>query len=186
MARFLYRTFREEILKDQRLKVTCEPWYEGFRGDLGLIRVKTDEYETLIVVEIGFVKSIKPLEGLEGTVRELWIPSLSRLSPISQSRVSNQERTLHIQERPTLSSMDRISKKTEIESRGRNQKSAPLLQGVQTLIRLENCLGLRRGEIRNLNISDYQPPYLRVKTLKGQSRLESPRSRDPEGSRSLD
>jgi len=52
------------------------------------------------------------------------------------------------------------------------------------LIRLENCLGLRRGEIRNLNISDYQPPYLRVKTLKGGRVVY--RALDPETCRALD
>jgi len=34
------------------------------------------------------------------------------------------------------------------------------------LIRLENVVGLRRIEIRNLNIKDYQPPHLRVETAK--------------------
>jgi len=52
------------------------------------------------------------------------------------------------------------------------------------LIRLENCLGLRRGEIRNLNISDYKPPYLRVKTLKGGRVVW--RALDPETQRALE
>ncbi len=52
------------------------------------------------------------------------------------------------------------------------------------LVRLENCLGLRRGEIRNLNISDYQPPYLRVKTLKGGRVVY--RALDPKTCRALD
>ena len=52
------------------------------------------------------------------------------------------------------------------------------------LIRLENVVGLRRVEIRNLNISDYQKPYLRVVTAKGGNVVW--RLLDPETCRALD
>jgi site-specific recombinase XerD len=47
----------------------------------------------------------------------------------------------------------------------------------QAMIRLENSTGLRRGEVRMLNISDFQTPYLVVHTLKGG--IEVRRKLDP-------
>jgi len=52
------------------------------------------------------------------------------------------------------------------------------------IIRLENAIGLRRGELRNLNLDDYNKPYLRVQTLKGGRTVR--RALDPETCRALD
>ena len=53
-----------------------------------------------------------------------------------------------------------------------------------TIVRLENAIGLRRGELRNLNIDDYSKPHIRVQTLKGGRTVR--RALDPETCRALD
>ena len=52
------------------------------------------------------------------------------------------------------------------------------------IVRLENAIGLRRGEIRALNIGDYVRPHIRVETLKGGRTVR--RALDPETCRALD
>jgi len=52
------------------------------------------------------------------------------------------------------------------------------------IVRLENAIGLRRGELRNLNIDDYDRPHIRVQTLKGGRTVR--RSLDIETCRALD
>jgi len=52
------------------------------------------------------------------------------------------------------------------------------------IVRLENAIGLRRGEIQALNIGDYVKPHIRVETLKGGHTVR--RALDPETCRALD
>jgi len=52
------------------------------------------------------------------------------------------------------------------------------------IVRLENAIGLRRGELRNLNIDDYNKPHIIVQTLKGGRTVR--RALDPETCRALD
>ena len=52
------------------------------------------------------------------------------------------------------------------------------------IVRLENAIGLRRGELRNLNLDDYDKPHIRVQTLKGGRTVR--RALDPETCRALD
>jgi len=52
------------------------------------------------------------------------------------------------------------------------------------IVRLENAIGLRRGELRNLNINDYDKPHIRVQTLKGGRTVR--RALDPETCQALD
>ena len=52
------------------------------------------------------------------------------------------------------------------------------------IVRLENAIGLRRGELRNLNIDDYNKPHIKVQTLKGGRTVR--RALDPETCRALD
>ena len=82
MARVLYLWFRDRIKADPRLEVISLPRYVGGIGDVGLERVDRDhsDYAPLIIVEIGTVGSSKPLEGLMGSVKELWVPIFRRPS----------------------------------------------------------------------------------------------------------
>jgi len=52
------------------------------------------------------------------------------------------------------------------------------------IVRLENAIGLRRGELQALNIDDYDKPHIRVQTLKGGRTVR--RALDPETCRALD
>jgi len=52
------------------------------------------------------------------------------------------------------------------------------------IVRLENAIGLRRGELQALNIGDYVKPHIRVETLKGGRTVR--RALDPETCRALD
>jgi len=73
---------------------------------------------------------------------------------------------------------------TALEEAARGWDDREIAARNYAIVRLENSVGLRRGEIRNLNISDYRKPHLRVKTLKG-GRIVY-RSLDPETCRALD
>ena len=52
------------------------------------------------------------------------------------------------------------------------------------IVRLENAIGLRRRELHNLNMDDYDKPHIRVQTLKGGRTVR--RALDPETCRALD
>jgi len=52
------------------------------------------------------------------------------------------------------------------------------------IVRLENAIGLRRGELQALNIRDYMKPHIRVETLKGGHTVR--RALDPETCRAID
>jgi len=80
-ARVLYLTFKDRIDSDPNLKILDTPWYaggygSGLIGDVGLVRLmdEPNDYVPIIIVEIGGMKAIKPLQGLESSVEEFWIP----------------------------------------------------------------------------------------------------------------
>lgn len=73
---------------------------------------------------------------------------------------------------------------TALETAAKSWKPKAMAVRNYAIVRLANALGPRRGEIRNLNISDYQPPYIRIRTLKGGNIVN--RALDPVTCRALD
>ena len=71
-----------------------------------------------------------------------------------------------------------------LEKTAKSHKNKEAAARNYAIVRLENALGLRRGELRNLNIDDYDKPHIRVETLKGGRTVQ--RALDPETCHALD
>lgn len=74
MARLLYRKYHVSLDKG-KYKIVSEPWYNGGKADVGL--VKGEKYEdlvALIAVEVGEVRTNKLIDAFKNPhLRELWI-----------------------------------------------------------------------------------------------------------------
>ena len=71
-----------------------------------------------------------------------------------------------------------------LEAAAKGWENPELAARNYAIVRLENAIGLRRGELQALNIRDYVKPHLRVETLKGGRTVR--RALDPETCRALD
>jgi len=103
--------------------------------------------------------------------------ALGHLWPFDKGEVPKSEEN---EEVPVFTSEEMLS----LEEAAKGCENPETAARNYAIVRLENAIGLRRGELRNLNIDDYDKPHIRVQTLKGGRTVR--RALDPETCRALD